>query len=369
MQKATRAVTLSSVLIGRSASTVEAYNYGLRVFLEANRFRNEDLAYVMLRDRGADAAVAKFLSFCKDRGYAPKSVLTWLAGVKLWLAANNIPCDWLRLKYLQPRKHAVKDVKAFTKGEVKRLILNARPGKKLLFWFYAVTGARLNEALMVKVGDLDLESIPARVMIRGSKTINAKRMVFLPAEIADELRLAIKAKTDNQPLFSREDDPNNPPHPHRIDSSFRALLRHTGLLRKDSSGKGYVYSLHSFRRFYETTLINSGVSPMAAAILLGHGIGVEASYYKPTLESLAAEWAKAEKALTLFSNTEDDWEIKERDNRIKQLEERLSQIELLLSSIHELELGPDEDLGPLQSNYKPAGISRDLGLIRYVRRA
>ncbi|MEM4409825.1 MAG: site-specific integrase, partial [Candidatus Caldarchaeum sp.] len=252
---------------------------------------------------------------------------------------------------------------------VKKLVLNARPGKKHLFWFYAVTGARLREALDVRVEDVDLENKPPRVYLKGTKSPSAKRIVFLPPDIAKELKSLVEGKPGNYPLFSREDDARKAPHPHRVDMSFRSLLRQTGLLQKDPSGKGYVYSLHSFRRFYETTLLNSGVSPMAAALLLGHHIGVEASYYKPTVESLAAEWSKAEKALTLFPEPRDEKEARERDERIKQLEDRLSQIEHLLSTIAELELAPGEDLGPLTSYYRAAGISRDMGLIRYVRKA
>ena len=43
---------------------------------------------------------------------------------------------------------------------------------------------------------------------------------------------------------------------------------------------------HSFRRFFETTVIKEGLSPLYVNILMNHEIGLEKSYFKPTISDL-----------------------------------------------------------------------------------
>jgi integrase len=43
---------------------------------------------------------------------------------------------------------------------------------------------------------------------------------------------------------------------------------------------------HSFRRFFETTAIKEGLSPLYVNILMNHDIGLEKSYFKPTVNDL-----------------------------------------------------------------------------------
>ena len=43
---------------------------------------------------------------------------------------------------------------------------------------------------------------------------------------------------------------------------------------------------HSFRRFWETSVIKEGLSPLYANILMNHDIGLEKSYFKPTVTDL-----------------------------------------------------------------------------------
>jgi hypothetical protein len=43
---------------------------------------------------------------------------------------------------------------------------------------------------------------------------------------------------------------------------------------------------HSFRRFFETTAIKEGISPLYVNMLMNHDIGLEKSYFKPTVNDL-----------------------------------------------------------------------------------
>jgi len=114
---------------------------------------------------------------------------------------------------------------------------------------------------------------------------------------------------------------------------FRDTLRRCGLLRRDSSGRGYQIHVHSLRKFFKTRLEAAGVNPLLIERWMGHTLGsVAQAYYRPSMEEILEEWGKAEKALTIFGNTN----ISEKlliQERLREIEEALETIEKLKTQI------------------------------------
>ena len=54
----------------------------------------------------------------------------------------------------------------------------------------------------------------------------------------------------------------------------------------NSSSSSTTTQTHSFRRFFETTAIKEGLSPLYVNMLLNHDIGLEKAYFKPTMTDL-----------------------------------------------------------------------------------
>ena len=66
----------------------------------------------------------------------------------------------------------------------------------------------------------------------------------------------------------------------------------------DSRNRASVPLIHGFRKFYNITLVNTGVDKLYKEKLMGHGLSIEGHYFQPTERELLNEYRKAIPALT-----------------------------------------------------------------------
>jgi integrase len=228
-----------------------------------------------------------------------------------------------------PRKRVVKDGRPFTKSQVKLAMNMLRPVKRLACWMMFACGLRLDECLSLKVSDLDLSSDPPKLYVRGTKTSNAKRFCFIPSDLASELRMYVAGRRPDEYLFQLEDKPSKIP-PNRFRIAFYGALKRVGLLVRDASGRGWVYSPHSLRRGFETTLINAGCPAVIVSYIMGHDLGVTQSYYKPSERELAETWRKFEHVLRFdIEDTIPPNRVEKMDEKIRQMEETIEELKSL----------------------------------------
>ncbi|MHC1624059.1 MAG: tyrosine-type recombinase/integrase [Candidatus Methanospirareceae archaeon] len=327
----------------KSRSARELYRYALEKFFEVNGWSSEDEAVRFLRrGRGrVEKALINFITFGKHMGWAPKSIRLYLSGLRSWLEYNEIKVNWMKVKPFIPKKKAVRNQRALTKSELKMILPYLRPAKRLCVWFMTVTGARLSEALNLKVKDLKLDADPPRAKIKNAKT-GGTRIVFIPRDLADELREWVKDRPPNAAVFPSERNPMKPPDKKHIQDAFLNACKKAGIAKRDSSGKGWELSTHSCRRAFKTWLTNVGMNGLMIEILMGHDVGIDRSYYKPSEKELAEEWKKYEKYLLLEGEEPEAEklraELEALRKRLRELESRYAEDEALRLLIHESKL-------------------------------
>jgi integrase len=251
-----------------------------------------------------------------------------VTAVKAFLEYHNISYNNRQLRRLLPRKQVVKDVRPLSKSEVKLLLNMLRPVKRLACWMMFACGLRLDECLSLKVGDLDLASDPAKVYVRGSKTTNARRIIFIPSDLVSELRSYFAGRRPDEYLFPTEKSPHVKMRPNRFRVAFYGALKKLGLMKRDSSGRGWTYHPHSLRRGFETALLNAGCPAIAVSLLMGHDIGVAQSYYKPSERELGETWKKYENALRLdIEETVPPAKVSELESKIKTMSEQIDALQ------------------------------------------
>ena len=79
-------------------------------------------------------------------------------------------------------------------------------------------------------------------------------------------------------------------------------------------------ALHGFRKYFNTTLANAGIHQLTKEILMGHDIGLDKSYFRPTDSDLLKEYLKAVDNLTIneeFRLKQQVVELKEKQNEIE----------------------------------------------------
>jgi len=154
--------------------TAPLYELGVKRFFEANGSRRREACFVHPPKRGADAAITKFLKRLHEEGRAPKTIHSYLTGVKAFLKYQNTSYNNRQLE-TSAAKTSSEGCPSPHKNEVWHILNFLRPTKRPLCWTMWACGLRLDECLSLKVGDIDLNSDPARAYVRGTKTVNARR--------------------------------------------------------------------------------------------------------------------------------------------------------------------------------------------------
>lgn len=190
----------------------------------------------------------------------------------------------------------------------------------------AATGMRAGEALSIRFKDIDLESSPAKLFVRGEFTkTRSDRTIFLTSELVHQLaswldykyrtrrvcypnnigkiiteyRTPEKKETDL--IFSVYQSTNNP-NPDNLYTDFRTSFAKTldrmgKGAREDSNERRREITLHSFRRFVKTTVSDLGYQDFSE-----YFIGHSGSTYWTKKESEKAEiFRKIEPYLTFLN--------------------------------------------------------------------
>jgi integrase len=330
-------LSFQDVLAAKTENTRRVYLLAVRRFLEVNGFESEEDAVKALRRRGADACLLKFVSALREDGLAPKSILLYLSGVRAWLDLHEIRYSPVKLRRFLPKKQVVKDSRPLRKSEVKLLLNLVHPSKRLALWTMWACGLRINEALNLRVGDVDLSSDPPRIYVRNSKTPAGRRIVFIPGDLAQALAEHIRGRSPDDYLFPSEKGPKHRMNDNRFRIALYGALRRLGLNKRDPSGRGWAYSPHSLRRGFETTLINAGCPAIIVSMLMGHDLGTEASYYKPSERELAEIWRKYENALRLdVEEVTPPAKIMELESKVKLMSEQIEALQEAIAVYEEL---------------------------------
>jgi|GEM_PF-3490087 len=288
-----------SFLSTRSEKTREAYNDGLSMFLKANGYDSPERAISELKKKkAADEAIAAFILFMKEKRMAPSSMALYLSAVKNFLTLYDIPFNAVKIKAMRPRKKFIRELRPLPKEDLVKVLPFLRPVKKLFIWFLFATGCRAGEAAQLRIKDLHLNLDPPRAEVVNEKS-SGKRVVFIPGDLAAELKRWVEGKRPEDFVFHSERGPEHPLDINHARAAFQSVLRRILYMKRDPSNRGWQYGLHSLRKTFKTLMQNSGMDGLMIEVLLGHSTGLDRHYYLPSLEELAREWKKHERVLRL----------------------------------------------------------------------
>jgi integrase len=294
---------LTEFLDSRPEKTKRNYLEALRDFCRFVR-GDTDLAALVgdleaMTPKAREESVLRYVAEIKRRN-APMTVHFKLVAIRHLFELYELETGWKRIKMILPKKRVIRNDRPVTKDIIRKVLPLLRPSKRMALWFLFVSGARVNEALDLKVKDFDFMSDPARVRIITEKS-GVPRVTFLPRDFAAELKAWIannKLGPDDYVFFS-ELGPAHRLSAEKVRKAFQNALRRLGLLERDESDRGWSLTIHGLRDNYKTLLTGVGVQQLALAELMGHDTGIAESYYKPSIDELAREWRKAEEHLLL----------------------------------------------------------------------
>ena len=301
--------------------------------------------------------LGKFIVYLKhcNKNISPNSLKNHIITVKNFFEYSDIDISprKFKLKVKLP-KIIRKNQEGLSKEDVVD-ILNACSDIRLKTYvmFLAAGGFRAVEALSVRIKDLELESKPATVFLRGEYTkTKADRIVFLTEELTEQLRswLTYKYrkrricrsmmdnkqnvdrrktiteyrtpdKNENDLIFAVYQSKKMPYPDYIYDDIAKSFSKTSDRMgkgqREDGNENRRQITLHSFRRFVKTTISDLGYADYSE-YFIGHS---GSTYWRKKDSEKAELFHKIEPYLTFLNDHQLERQGADIQNKVEELEE------------------------------------------------
>jgi len=198
-----------------------------------------------------------FLHLINDRKASQSTVKIYLSGIKFFYQ-TTLGRKWRFFSFAMPAKSR-KLPTVLSRDEVGTILgLIRNAGMKVLLTVTYVCGLRLNEAVSLRVDDIDGKRLQLRVKGKGNK----ERSVPLPGKTLELLRSYWLVHRPRHWLFPAKHRPDRAISHSTVQKAFSAALRESGIRKKAS--------VHSLRHSYATHLLEDKVDLRFIQMLLGH---------------------------------------------------------------------------------------------------
>jgi len=292
----------------KSEETRKPYEFYLNKFFSHAKTDADQI--VNLPHNEIDELVFNYLVSLKwrvDKGtLSPNSINAIMSPIQLFLEQNDIELNWKKIKKMYPRRKAPANQAPYHEDEIRKMLsATTSIRNKAFIHFLASTGCRVGSIPDLNVSDLQKIEHGAVVTIYSEDIQEYKTCLTLEAysclnDYFEFRNIRGYPVTDSSPLFC---DKSNHERITRIGAKdlMRTILSSAGLrekrnLRKSGKGKS---ANHAFRKRFETVLVNAGIHSKYVDYMMGHNVGQDRSYFKPTEEELWREFKKALSALTI----------------------------------------------------------------------
>ncbi len=322
-----------------SPSTKKAYKIHLSLFCRYHNIDPDSL--VQLRVEQIKTMVINYIIHLKkvakqSSGKARtgelsvNSVKIYLKGVQSFLESNDILLNWKRITKYCPEQ-VTNSLRAYTKEEIAKLLTIADLRDRCIILLMASTGMRVGAIKSLKLkhitrlqheSNIGLVSIYPESKDHRYNALMTQECMALIDEYIDFRRKQHEKITEESHIirdkfatFSKSTNRPKPLTEHTINKQMKFLLRKADLpfeqLQPD----------HSFRKFFNTCLMNSDVAHSFKELLMGHSIKLDDVYYdkdnETSRQKIIVEYMKAVDALTINEEYRLKKKIIEYEDKLK----------------------------------------------------
>jgi len=189
----------SIYVVTHSHKTIATYKTAinhLRKFLETEYGFDETKLAEKIKQNQLDTYefLRSFVVYLDKKGIKPNGLRSYLSGVKGYLRflGVKISSDDYKLLVKIPKVVRTKEI-PLTKEMIHQLLRNASPKLQTAILVSVASGLRLGELVSLQLNDIDFDSIPTKITIRGSTSKGRfSRETFLTSEATNALKDYLK---------------------------------------------------------------------------------------------------------------------------------------------------------------------------------
>ncbi len=288
-------------LLTRSENTEKTYLKGLLSFVNIMNIGNLDDFVEKIKSQTIDvnAAHKDFVINLANKNLAPKTVGAWSAALRKFLLANGAELkNTTRIKIYNIHEDILP-----SKDDLKKILSSCSLRAKTIILLLSSSGLRVGELRNLKLSDVDVNSEPAIIRIRGLTAKERKsRMTFFSNEAKQVLQSYLDHRKNNGHQLTEDsflfttNDGNQMSY-----QNLQFILNNVFKKVSKKEGKRYGLHAHSLRKFFKTQLISAGVPGPIVDRLAGHARYLAREYELYTEEQLKEWFVKGMKSLELLS--------------------------------------------------------------------
>jgi len=288
-------------LLTRSENTEKTYLKGLISFVNIMNIDNLDDFVEKIKSQTIDVNTMHkdFVINLANKNLAPKTVGAWSAALRKFLLANGAE---LR-STTQIKIYNIHEDTLPSKDDLKKILSSCSLRAKTIILLLASSGLRVGELRNLKLSDVDVNSEPAIIRIKGLTAKERKsRMTFFSNEAKQVLQLYLNHRKNNGHQLTEDsflfttNDGNQMSY-----QNLQFILNNVFKKVSKKEGKRYGLHAHSLRKFFKTQLISAGVPGPIVDRLSGHARYLAREYELYTEEQLKEWFVKGVKNLELLS--------------------------------------------------------------------
>ncbi len=341
----------SVYVISHSQSTVKAYKLGIKHFEEFinatyRRSLDEILASIKTENEDPYKILNEFVVFLDKKGKMPNTIKLSLTGIRGFLrhCGVKIYTEDFRARVKIPKAIRTRE-EPLTKEIILRVLNNTPPKLRTIILVAASTGMRIGEIIQLKISDIDFESKPTRIRIRGETTkTRESREAFLTSEATKALKdyltryLDWNENSKNDTWIFITGKSKSGPAPDiksiagNLANQMKKHISNVPELSKVHDNGVHMIHFHAFRKYFRT-VVGNAVGRDFAEALMGHHFYLD-TYYNLPEDKKREMYLKAEPYLTISDFTKIERELVSVTERQKELEKNYLELLQKLKSDH-----------------------------------
>jgi integrase len=308
----------------KSSVTKAAYSFALQKYMKNRKIDNpDDLLRYQDNPKIIQNEIIDYLIYLKNPPislrYATRS--QYLAGIMTFYELNEVILNKkIIYRYLGEEEKPLEN-RGYTTEEIAKMLEVCEERVRALILLLTSTGVRIRAIVDLKLEDLIEKPAFDLYQVKVYSESNKSYFTFTAPEAAKAINTYLEYRkrygeklTLKSPLFRDQFDRNDPASIHNVKPlKLRAVERQPELHNEHGKIRKNVRLTTGYRKFFDTQLIFADVRPALKEMFMGHSIGLDDNYFKPSENDILQEYLKAVDYLTI-----------NEENRLKRKVEELT---------------------------------------------